>query len=86
MRQARWTVEDDTELRRLVAIGAKIPAIARDLSRTQGSIRVRMVTLGIHRQEGRWEISKTARDHLESTERRLVKATARAARANAENY
>lgn len=78
MRRDRWSPEDDAELRRLVATGARRPAVARDLDRSQGSITSRMALLGIYFRKGRDGPSKTAADHLEMVERRVAKAEQRA--------
>jgi hypothetical protein len=80
MRPNHWSAEDDAELQRLVDIGAKIPAIARDLRRTQAGVTMRMATLGISRRAGVRTLTKTALAHIEAVERRLKKAAGRAVR------
>lgn len=74
-----WTAEDDAELKRLVALGTKSAAIARDLVRTKGSIGTRMAALGLHRREGDHKISKAAAAHIRAVDFRLSKAAASAA-------
>lgn len=81
MRPKRWSAEDDADLRKMVGIGAKNPAIAHQLARSQSSVAMRMVTLGIYRRPSDRELSKTAVDHIQAVERRLEKAASRAARA-----
>lgn len=70
----RWSLEDDTELRRLVTLGAKDPAIARDLRRTKSSIQARKTKLGLYRMGGQGEPSKTALAHIGAVERRALRA------------
>ncbi|MGY2733647.1 BrnA antitoxin family protein [Sphingomonas sp. UYP23] len=70
----RWSAEDDAELRRLVNIGTKTPAVAQKLGSTQGGVSSRMATLGIYRREGNRKIQKVAAEHIRVVERRLLKA------------
>lgn len=83
MKPKRWSTEADADLRMMVSIGTKKPAIALQLDRSQGSVATRMATLGIYRRAADRELSKTAIDHIQAVERRLVKAASRAARAEA---